>query len=616
MSQTTEKHTFQAEIQQLLNIVIHSLYTDKEIFVRELVSNAADALEKLRFAQSSGQTVHQPELGPKISIEADEAAGTVTFTDTGIGMSHAELIQNLGTIAHSGSKAFLQQLAEGQKPDVKLIGQFGVGFYSAFMAAKRVTVYSRSMRPEETPWKWTSDGLGGYEIEPAEQALPRGTKIVLELKDDQKEFAQSATLERIIKRYSAFVPVPIEVGGKAINTVQAIWARNKNEIKEEEYNEFYKYVAHEGDAPLMRLHFTADAPIAIQALLFVPAKNLELLGFNRVESEVDLYSKKVLIQRHAKGLFPEWLRFLKGVVDSEDMPLNISRETMQDSSLMQKLNKALTSRFIKFIDEQSEKDPAKYQAFYKEHSRFIKEGVVQDFTHREALAKLLRFQSSHLPTGEQTSLAEYIKRMGSEQKEIYYLLAPNREAAESSPYYEVFAERKLEVLFLSEPIDEFVMDHLHEFDGKKLVAAEKADLGLDQKKEGGLSDQEADDLAKWLKEKLSGRVEDVQVSKRLVDSPAVVVDADKFITSSMRKTMKAMRRDSDSPLPPERHNLEINPSHPIITKLAATRSADEDLASTVAEQILDNARVAAGLLEDPRAMLKRMNQLLERVLQK
>jgi len=609
-----ETHQFQAEIQQLLNIVIHSLYTDKEIFVRELISNAADACEKLRFNQSSGKPVHQSETAPTIAISTDDKAGTITITDTGCGMTHGELVENLGTIAHSGTKAFLKQLAENKKPDVNLIGQFGVGFYSAFMVAKKVTVLSRSFVPEESGWQWSSEGMGGYEITPVAD-LPRGTKITLELKDDAKEFAQEYTIERIIKRYSSFVPFPIELNGKRQNTVQAIWARNKNEIKEEEYNEFYTFVGHDHDKPLFRLHFSADAPLAIQALLFVPQRNFESMGMGRMDSEVNLYCRKVLIQAKAKGLFPEWLRFLKGVVDSEDLPLNISRETMQDTSLMQKLNKVLTSRFLKFLDEQSEKDAESYEKFYTEYQRFLKEGVVTDLTHKEALGKLLRFESSALDKGKLTSLADYVKRMPSEQKEIYCLLAPNRAAAEASPYFEVFKERKFEVLFLYDPWDEFVMEHLHEFDSKPLRLAEKADLNLSQKKEGALSEDAAKSLAGWLKETLGDKVGEVRVSQRLVESPAVVVDSDKFMTASMRRIMKAMKQDGPDTTT-TKHDLEINPAHPIISRLDAMRQKDSELAASVAEQILDNARVAAGLLEDPRAMVSRLNQLLEKVLAK
>ncbi|HTB85010.1 MAG TPA: molecular chaperone HtpG [Candidatus Sulfotelmatobacter sp.] len=611
----SETHHFQAEIQQLLNIVIHSLYTDKEIFVRELISNAADACEKLRFKQSSGHSVYQSEIAPLIAVTTDDKAGTITITDTGLGMTHGELVENLGTIAHSGTKAFLKQVAEDKKADVGLIGQFGVGFYSAFMVAKKVTVLSRSFVPEESGWQWTSEGMGGYDLAPAAD-LPRGTRITLELKDDAKDFAKGGTVERIIQRYSSFVPFPVELNGQRLNTVQAIWARNRNEIKEEEYNEFYTFIGHDHDKPLFRLHFSADAPLAIQALLFVPPRNFETLGMGRIESEVNLYCRKVLIQAKAKGLFPDWLRFLKGVVDSEDLPLNISRETMQDSSLMQKLNKVLTSRFLKFLEEQSGKEAEAYEKFYAEYQRFLKEGVVTDFTHKEALGKLLRFESSTLDQGKLTSLADYVKRMPSDQKEIYCLLASNRAAAEASPYYEVFRERKFEVLFLYDAWDEFVIEHLHAFESKPIRLAEKAELDLNEaKKEGALSDEAAKALAGWIKETLGDKVGEVRNSKRLVESPAVVVDADKFMTASMRRMMKAMKPDA-TPDAPVTQDLEINPAHPLVLRLEAIRQKDGSLAASVAEQILDNARVAAGLLEDPRAMLTRLNQLLERVLTK
>ena len=611
---STEKHTFQAEIQQLLNIVIHSLYTDKEIFVRELISNAADACEKLRFTQASGTAVHQPDLAPAISLATDETAGTLTVTDTGVGMTHDELVKNLGTIAHSGTKAFLKQLAEDKKPDVGLIGQFGVGFYSAFMAAKRVTVESRSAVAGEPGWQWVSEGVGGYEITPATGDLPRGTKITLELKDEAKEFGEKAAIERIIKRYSSFVPFPIDLNGEKVNTVQALWTRSKNEIKPEEYDEFYQFIGHDHEKPLLRLHFNADAPLAIQSLLFVPQHNLETMGMGRVESEVNLYCRKVLIQAKAKGLFPEWLRFLKGVVDSEDLPLNISRETMQDTSLMQKLNKVLTTRFLKFLDETAEKDPETYEKFYAEYQRFLKEGIVTDFTHKDALGKLVRYESSHTEKGKTTSLADYVKRMSSEQKEIYCLQVPNRDAAEASPYYEVFRDRKFEVLFLYDAWDEFVMEHLREFDGKPLKAAEKADLNLNEpKKEGALDDATGKALAEWLKTTLGDKVGEVRVSQRLVDSPAVVVDADKYMTNSMRRMLKAMKKD-DEAVAPAKLDLEINPAHAIIVRLEATRQKDAAFAGDIAETILDQARVAAGVMEDPRALLKRMNALLERVL--
>ncbi|MFO1459723.1 MAG: molecular chaperone HtpG [Verrucomicrobiota bacterium] len=609
-----EQHTFQAEIQQLLNIVIHSLYTDREVFVRELISNAADACEKLRFLQASGQAPAQ-ETSPSISISTDEAAGTLTITDTGVGMTRDELVQNLGTIAHSGTKAFLKALAEQQKPDARLIGQFGVGFYSAFIAAKLVTVSTRSHQDGAEGWKWSSEGGGGFTLEPAPD-LPRGTRIELSLKDDAKEFAKPDHLEQIIKRYSNFVAFPLDLNGARVNTVQAIWARSKSEVKEEEYKEFYEYLAHDTEAPRYRLHFNADAPIAIQALLFVPSRSLELPGMVRQESEVHLYCRKVLIDARPKGLLPEWLRFLRGVVDSEDLPLNVSRERMQDSSLMKKLGKALTGRFLKHLGEEAEKDPAAYDGFHTEYQRFLKEGVLSDFEHQAAIAKLLRFESSSLEAGKTTSLADYVKRMPSEQTEIYYLLARDRAAAEASPYFEVFRERKFEVLFVSDPVDEFVMDRIREFEGKNITAAEKAELKVDdQEAAGSLSEEDAAALSAWLKTTLGEAVKEVRSSKRLVDSPVVVVDSDKFMTASMRRTLKMMGRDAGGfgGFGESAPDLELNPKHPVIVKLQQVRGQDASLAELVAHQLFDQARLAAGRLEDPRSMLTRMNTLLSRV---
>ena len=609
---TPEKHVFQAEIQQLLDIVIHSLYTDREIFIRELISNAADACEKLRFTQASGVPVHQPEVPPSISVTTNEEEKTITFEDTGIGMTQEELVTNLGTIAHSGTKAFVKQLAEDKKADAKLIGQFGVGFYSAFMAGSRVTVLSRSFQPDASGWRWSSEGAVGYEMEPVND-LPRGTKVVIHLKDE--EFAKQAGVERVIKRYSNFVQFPIILNGTRLNTVQAIWARSKSEITEKEYQEFYHYIAHAQEDPLMRLHFTADAPLSIQAVLFVPAHNLEMPGMPRGECDVHLHCRKVLIQARPKGLFPEWLRFLRGVVDSEDLPLNISRETMQDTALMQKLQRVLTSRFIKFLEEEAEKEPERFEKFYAAFHRYLKEAVVSDYTHKEAVGRLLRFDSSGLDAGKSTSLAAYVTRMAQDQKEIYYQVAASREAALSSPYLEVFQARRIEVLLASDPWDEIVMEGLHTFDGKNLVSAEKADVTLADKPPGSLSEADAAELVKWLKEQLGEGITEVRVSQRLVESPAVITESEKFMTSAMRRMLKSMKR-ADGVEAPIRYDLEINPGHGVMARLDQMRRTDPVLAGQVAHQILDNSKVAAGVLEDARPMLKRITELLERVLGK
>ncbi len=609
---TPQKFEFQAEIKQLLDIVIHSLYTEKEIFVRELGSNASDALEKLRHTQITEKEIFDDKLDLEINVTTDDKAKTITIQDFGVGMTRAELVENLGTIAHSGSKAFLKALGEGGAKNANLIGQFGVGFYSAFMVAKSVRVYTHSWRAGEPGLLWTSDGSGSYEIEESD-GQRRGAKIVIELKDDCAEFAQDWKMKEILERYSAFVSFPINLNGKRVNTVQALWLRSKNEIKEEEYTEFYKFQAHAYDEPRLRLHFSADAPLAINALLFVPKENTEKLGLARTEASVALYCRKVLIDAKPKDLLPEWLRFLKGVVDSEDLPLNISRETMQDKALIEKLNKVITKRFLKFLEDEAKNRVEGYNEFYREFGVFLKEGAALDFTHKDALVKLLRFESSLTDKGKTTSLADYVTRMGADQKEIYYLVGPNRAAIESGPYLEGFKARSLEVLFCYEAVDEYVMNNVREFDGKKLIAADHADVKLSDlpKPEGALSEADTKTLTQWLKETLGERVSEVKASDRLVDSPALALNADKFMSPQMRRMMKAMNKDGgDSPL---HVNLEINPRSAVMKRLFETHTSAPEKAKLVAEQILDNALISAGLLDDATPMVARLYKLLESV---
>ncbi len=607
-----QKFEFQAEIKQLLDIVIHSLYTEKEIFVRELVSNASDALEKLRHTQITEKEIFDDKAELEISLTTDDKAKTLTIQDYGIGMTRDELVKNLGTIAHSGSKQFLKALGENGAKNSNLIGQFGVGFYSAFMVAKSVKVYSKSWRATEPGHVWSSDGSGSYEVEEVAD-LRRGSKIVIELKDDCGDYSADWKIKEILERYSAFVSFPIKLNDKHINTVQALWLRSKNEIKDEEYTEFYKFQAHAHDEPRLRLHFSADAPLAINALLFVPKDNSEKFGMSRLEASVSLYCRKVLIDAKPKDLLPEWLRFMKGVIDSEDLPLNISRETMQDRSLIEKLNKVVTKRFLKFLSEEAEARPDAFNEFYTEFGIFLKEGAAMDYTHKEQLTKLLRFESSLTDKGKTTSLADYVTRMGAEQKEIYYLVGPNRAALESGPYLEGFKARNLEVVFCYEAVDEYVMSNVREFDGKKLTAADHADVKLSDlpKPEGALSEDDTKKLTAWLKETLGARVEEVKASDRLVDSPALAVNADKFMSPQMRRMMKAMKKDgADEPV---KVTLEINPRSVVMKRLFDTHATSPDKAKLVAEQILDNSLISAGLLDDATPMVARLYKLLESV---
>jgi len=609
---TPQTFEFQAEIKQLLDIVIHSLYTEKEIFVRELVSNASDALEKQRHLRLTEKAIYDDKLELEINITTDDKAKTFTIQDFGIGMTQAELVENLGTIAHSGSKAFVKALGEGDQKAAGLIGQFGVGFYSAFMVAKAVRVYTHSWRESEPGLLWTSDGGGSFAIEES-TGERRGCKIVVELTDECSEFSHEWRVREILERYSAFVSFPINLNGKRINTVQALWLRGKNEIKEEEYDEFYKFQAHDSEKPRLRLHFSADAPISINALLFVPKENTEKMGFSRLEASVALYCRKVLIDAKPKDLLPEWLRFLKGVVDSEDLPLNISRETMQDRSLVEKLNRVITKRFLKFLEEESKDRPESYAEFYKEFGVFLKEGAALDFSHKDALTKLLRFESSLTDKGKTTSFADYVTRMGADQKEVYYLVGPNRESIEAGPYLEGFKSRNLEVLFCYETVDEYVMSNVREFDGKKITAADHADVKLSEqpRAEGSLGEAETKSLVGWLKDTLGDRVDSVRASDRLVDSPALALNTDKMGSPHMRRLMKAMNKDgAQAPL---QVNLEVNPHHAVIKRLDELRTAAPEKAKLVAGQILDNALISAGLLDDAPSMVKRLYKLLETV---
>lgn len=613
---TTPTHQpFQAEVRQLLDIVIHSLYTDREIFIRELVSNASDALEKLRHAQlASSGTIHDPELPLEISITTDEAARTLTIADHGTGLTREELERNLGTIAHSGTKAFLQSLKEsGGSTPGSLIGKFGVGFYSVFMVAKEVRVFTRSSGSEGVGLVWTSDGATGYTIDEA-PGQSRGARIVIELKDDAHDFSEAATVKRILEKYSSFVPFPILLNGERVNTVEALWLKSKNEVTDEQYDEFYKFACKAWDAPRFRLHFAADAPLQINALLFVPTENSEKFGFGQTEPGVALYCRRVLIDAQPPDFLPEWMRFLRGVVDSEDLPLNISRETMQDSALVRKLGEVIAGRVLKLLEQQGSEEPEKYEAFYKDFARFIKEGVANDFRHRDSLAKLLRFESSLSDPGKMTGLADYVTRLKDGQDTIYYQIAPNRAAIEAGPYLEAFKARGLEVLFAYEPLDDYVFTSLREFDGKKLVSVTSENVKLDDvpvdSAEAPLSDDDVSGLCSWLKETLGDAVTEVSGSARLVDAPVLALTPEHAPTAQMRSMMRAMQQDVE----PVKVKLEINPRHPMVKSLAVARTAQPELASLAARQLLDNSLLSAGLLEDPRDMVKRLNELLGKAL--
>jgi|UniRef100_UPI003784A050 TNF receptor-associated protein 1 len=612
MSQT---HEFQAEVKQVLDIVIHSLYTDREIFIRELVSNAADAMEKMRLTQLTEKDIFDAAAELQISITTDEAARTLTIADAGIGMTRAELVENLGTIAHSGSKAFAAALKNaGKQNDAQLIGQFGVGFYSAFMVADKVEVHTHSWRNDGEHLVWTSDGSSSYTIdESSDQA--RGCKIVLHLKEDAADFTKQHTVKQIIEKHSNFVSFPLLLNGERVNTVEALWLKSKDGITDEQYKEFYKFTAHAFDDPSYRLHFQAESPIAINALLFTPTQNMEAYGMGQMEPNVGLYCKKVLIDPKPRKLLPEWMRFVRGVIDSEDLPLNISRESMQDSALVRKLGDVVAKRLLKHLDKEALEDSKKYNDFYKDFSRFFKEGIATDHTNRDAIAKLLRFESSMTEAGETVSLTDYVKRMKEGQTAIYYQVATSRNSIETGPYVAAFKEKGFEVLYMFEHIDEYVISSLSKFEDKDLKSVNAPDIDLgDATGEGeSLPEAEATTLCDWIKERLTAQVETVRTGKRLVGSPALVLTPEGEMTPQMRQMMKALGKDGD--MPGSKVIFEINPRHSLVKGLSKLHQSDPETAGLISEQILDNALLSAGLLDEPQRIIERTQKLMEKLAQ-
>ena len=603
----SETQSFQAEVRQLLDIVIHSLYTDKEVLVRELISNASDSLEKLRLKQLTENSVYQGDLPLEINITTDEEAKTLTFLDHGIGMTKQELSDNLGTIARSGSKEFIEALKEKGDANSSVIGQFGVGFYSAFMAADKVEVYTHSWDESAESLVWSSDGQTGYTIDEADEQQ-RGCKIVLHLKEDSEEFSKGDTIKNIIEKYSRFVSFPLKLNGEVVNTQEAIWLKSKNEISEEEYTEFYKYCAHAYDEPRATLHFSTDAPLDINALLFTPAENQEKFGMGQMKAGVSLYCRKVLIDAEPQGLLPEWLRFLRGVVDSADLPLNISRESMQDSALVQKLNRVLTKRYIKELTKQAKNDPEKYHEFYERFGRFLKEGIATSMDQHESLAALLRFESSMLDKGEQTGFDAYLTRAKEDQDSIYYLTGLDREAMENGPYLEAFQKRGIEVVLFNDSVDDYILETLREYKGKKLVSADRADIELDDltESENKLSEEESKSLVEWLGTTLGDKVEGVDVGKRLVSHPVVALTPQDAPSGQVRAMMEAMGQDA----PEMKARLEFNPSHELIAKLNKLKGENEEVAAKVAHQLADNALLAAGMVKNPASVVASMNALI------
>ena len=717
MSDTTaqpEVFEYQAEMQKLLDILVHSLYTEREIFLRELISNASDALSKVQFTTLTESEVADKDADLDIRIAFDDQANTIEVIDSGCGMTREELVQNLGTIASSGTLRFLQEAKDRNQSAENLIGQFGVGFYSVFMIAQKVEVTTRSWRPDAQGWQWTSEGSGSYTLAPKEVSS-RGTRILLRLKEDAKEFCKEYQIENIVKKYSNYVPFPVKLKGRTLNQVKALWTQPKSEVEDKEYDEFYKQITHDHQTPLHRLHFSIDAPIQFHALLYVPEKvtnevryakeglglalyaqkvmiepgNTKLLPtylrfvrgvvdsedlplnvsresvrqnalierikktltkqithdhqtpLHRLHFSIDapiqfhallyvpekvtnevryakeglglaLYAQKVMIEPGNTKLLPTYLRFVRGVVDSEDLPLNVSRESVRQNALIERIKKTLTSRLIKDLGSVAENNADLYEKFWKQFGIFLKEGAATDFSNREKLADLLRFNSTLLEDSEpQTTLKDYVSRMREEQQEIFYAVGSTRESLQLHPNLEYFRKQGYEVLFLFDQFDDYLMSELKEYSGKPLKSISQAEVsGLDTTETEGetLSKEESQDVLGLFETQLKDRVEKVVESKRLVDSPCSLVDGRDGTSVQMERMMRMMDQEFQA----SKRTLEINLRHPLIKNLSTLvqQSKSDPFLEDAVEQLYANALLVEGLLENPVEMLPRVHRFL------
>ncbi|MEI7933848.1 MAG: molecular chaperone HtpG [Chlorobiaceae bacterium] len=610
-----QEFEYKAEMKQLLDLIVHSLYTHPEIYLRELISNASDALSKVRFNALTDQHILDKEAELAIRISIDSKEMTFIIQDSGVGMTEEELIANLGTVAKSGTLSFMQSLKEQQKQlDGNLIGQFGVGFYSVFMVTEEVTVETRSARPDSQGYRWRSSGQGTYTIEKIDKA-ERGTTISFKLKEEHKEFAEEYRVEQIIKKYSNFVDFPIYLGEKQVNSITALWQRSKSELKEEEVNEFYKFIANDYNDPLDFLPVSVEGMVTFKALLFLPKEAPPEMLYRQSELEnrgPQLYVKKVLIQNECRDLLPEYLRFIAGVVDTEDLSLNVSREVVQSSPVMAKIRQILTTKILGWFETLAKEQPEKFKTFYKAFGPIIKIGLNTDFTNRDKLIELLRFESTKTEEGEYVTLREYSDRMGEDQKEIYYHSGSSRSQLLAHPNLEYFQDMGIEVLLLSDPVDVFVIPSIHEFDKKPLKSIEKADIDFSkQKKEKAepLAENLLAPVLQLFRETLGEGIEDVIESHRLVNSPVTLVSGKDGLDSQMEKMMKMMQ----SNMPAAKRILEVNTSHPIIRNLAGMIIADANnpLIKTVMKQLYEGALFLEGGLDSTTAFLSRMNELIE-----
>lgn len=621
---TAQKETlgFQTEVKQMLHLMIHSLYSNKEIFLRELISNASDACDKLRFEALNDDSLFESDPEIKVSIEFDSEANTVTISDNGIGMNRDEVIENLGTIAKSGTSAFLQKLSGDEKKDAHLIGQFGVGFYSSFIVADKVEVLTRRAATDtKEAVLWTSQGEGDFTIEAAEKA-GRGTQITLHLKAEEKEFADGFRLRSLVKKYSDHIAVPVQMlkehtgeedapaepEWEAVNSAKALWVRSKSEVKDEEYQEFYKHIAHDYEDSLTWSHNKVEGTLEYTSLLYVPKRPPFDLWNREGNRGLKLYVQRVFIMDDAEQFLPPYLRFIKGVVDSNDLPLNVSREILQENASITSMRTALTKRILDMLKKLAKKDPEQYQTFWDGFGQVLKEGPADDFANKEKIAELFRFSSTKGEDEKQSvSLDAYLERAEESQDKIYYLTAENYLTASRSPHLEVFRKKGLEVLLLTDRVDEWMISHLSEFKGKTFEDITKGDLALDEndKAEQEKAEKENESLIERIKTTLGDKVEDVRISTRLTDSAACLVVGKDDMGMQMRRMMEA----AGQALPEAKRVLEINTTHPLIVKM--DQQSDEARFAEMADIIFEQSQLAEGSqLQDPAGYVDRINKLL------
>ena len=623
-----QTHGFQAEVKQLLNLMIHSLYSNKEIFLRELISNASDASDKLRFEALTDKALFENDGELKIRVAFDPKARTITVSDNGIGMSRDEVISNIGTIAKSGTQEFFSQLTGDQAKDANLIGQFGVGFYSSFVVADKVTLVTRrGGLGAEHGVRWESDGGGDYTLETV--ARPeRGTEVTLHLREGDDDLANRHRLQTIIRKYSDHITLPIVMKeeewdkdnsvyrttskDQTVNQASALWARSKSEISEEQYHEFYKHVAHDFEAPLAYSHNKVEGRKEFTQLLYIPARAPFDLWDREHRRGVKLYVRRVFIMDDAEQLLPVYLRFVRGVIDSSDLPLNVSREILQESKDIESMRAANVKRVLSMIDELAENNKEKFTTLWKEFGKVIKEGVVEDHGNRERIARILRFASTHADTdAQEVSLADYVARMKPEQEKIYFVTAETFAAARNSPHLEVFRKKGVEVLLMFDRVDEWVSQHLTEFEGKPLQSVAKGRLELGkledeaEKKAQEKEESESKPLLERIKKALGETVKDVRVTLRLTDSPACLVADEHDMGANFQRLLKS----SGQNIPAAKPILEINPHHPLVERLKD--ESDEARFGDLAKILFDQSLLAeGGQLEDPAGFVKRLNQLM------